>query len=351
MPWKKMLGYVSGSLDQALLNQNQYLIAENQTMKGQLHGRIRLSDEERRSLAEKAVVLGKLLHETVTIVKPETVLRWHKELVAKKFDYSDRRGKHGRPPIKPENEQLVVTIAKENPRWGYGRIVGTLKHLKVKLCKQTVANILKKNGIVPAPERKRDTTWHDFIRQHKEGLWACDFFTTEVWTMIGLQTFYVFFFIHISTRRIELGGITTSPHKEWMAQVARNVTGLDGELSAAKYLLRDRDGKFAPVFDDILEEAGIEPIKLPPFSPNLNAFAERFVLSMKSECLDRMILFGEKMLRHVVKEYSAHYHAERPHQGLDNLVPFPEAPSSGTGNVAKKERLGGLLKFYLREAA
>ncbi|MDA1055196.1 MAG: integrase core domain-containing protein, partial [Planctomycetota bacterium] len=217
---------------------------------------------------------------------------------------------------------------------------------------QTVGNILKRNGIAPSPERKKNTTWAEFIRRHKDVLWATDFFAAEIWTPLGLATFYVLFFIHTGTRKVVLGGITTSPNEAWMKQVARNVTGWDGNLKDARYLIHDRDTKFTATFDAVLESTGLQSVKLPARSPNLNAYAERFVRSIKTECLDDLILFGEKSLRHVVGEYIAHYHAERNHQGIENVIPFPDERLSSSGKkITKSERLGGLLSFYHREAA
>jgi len=287
MPWKKMLAYVTGEVNESLLLRIEYLIEENRVLRNQLEKRIRLTDAERRILADKAVALGRLMADTVTIVKPETILKWHRMLVAKKFDGSKHRRSLGRPPVTPEIEGLVVRMAKDNPSWGYDRIAGAIHNLGHKFSDQTVGNILKRNGIAPSPERRRNTPWANFIRQHKEILWACDFFTTEIWTRLGLTTYYVLFFIHVGTRRVALGGITESPHEEWMKQVARNVSGWGCEMENARYLIHDRDSKFAGSFDEILRAAGIEPVKLPPKSPNLNAFAERFVKSIKSECLEQ----------------------------------------------------------------
>ena len=188
--------------------------------------------------------------------------------------------------------------------------------------------------------------------QQKEVLWATDFFTSEVWTCAGLTTFYVLFFIQLSTRKVILGGITTSPNGEWMKQVARNVCGWDGEMTGARYLIHDRDSKYTEAFDEILRAVGIEPVKLPARSPNLNAYAERFVKSIKTESIEKMILFGEKSLRHVIKEYLAHYHSERNHQGINNVIPYPdERLGLAAGKVTKSERLGGLLNYYHRSAA
>jgi putative transposase len=183
-------------------------------------------------------------------------------------------------------------------------------------------------------------------------LWATDFFTTEVRTRWGLTTYYVLFFVQLHSRRIVLGGISQNPTEGWMKQVAKNLTNWDGQLAGARYLIHDRDAKYTRSFDEILTGAGTAIVKLPPQSPNLNAFAERFVKSIKTECLDQFVLFGENSLRHVIREYLAHNHAERNHQGLDNVIPFP-APRLEplAGRLVKAERLGGLLKFYHRQAA
>lgn len=234
MPWKRMLAYVTGEIEESLLLRIEYLIEENRVLRRQMSKRLRLTDAERSVLAEKAVALGKLMADTVTVVKPQTILKWHRRLVAGKFDGSKHRKKHGRPPVMPEIEELVVTMARENSTWGYDRIAGAVCNLGHTISDQAVGNILRRHGIGPAPERRRNTTWHEFIRRHREVLWATDFFTSEIWTCMGLTTFYVLFFIHIGTRRVVLGGITTSPNEQWMKQVARNVSGWDGEINGAR---------------------------------------------------------------------------------------------------------------------
>ena len=239
----------------------------------------------------------------------------------------------------------------ENPAWGYDRIVGALVNLGYRVSDQTVGNILKRQGLGPAPERKRNSTLAQFIRRHKEVLWATDFFTTEVWTSTGLTTFYVLFFLHLQTRRIVLAGITPFPNEVGLRQVARNLAVEDGPMARARFLLHDRDAKFSKAFDDVFQSVGIEPLKLPPQSPNLNAFAERWVRSVKDECLDQLILFGERSLHHTLKEYLSRFLHERNHQGLENLIPFPHQPTvRREGTVHKSERLGGLLNFYQRAA-
>jgi transposase InsO family protein len=285
--------------------------------------------------------------DTVTIVKPETILKWHRRLVAKKFDGSRFRKRHGRPPTKTEIEDLVIRLARDNPAWGYDRIAGAIHNLGHHISDQTVGNILQRNGLGSSPERRRNTTWSEFIRRHREVLWATDFFTTEIWTSCGLTTYYVLFFIPVRTRRIVLGGMSQNPNEPWMKQIARNVTGSEGELGGACCLIHDRDSKYTQSFDQILNAAGTAVVKLPPHSPNLNAFAERFVKTIKTECVEQFVLFGESSLQHVIREYLAHYHAERNHQGIDNVIPFPDARLfQQKGAVVKTERLGGLLNFY-----
>jgi putative transposase len=184
---------------------------------------------------------------------------------------------------------------------------------------QTVGNVLKRHGIAPAPERKTITTWKEFIRTHMDVLVATDFFTAEVWTPGGLVTYYVLFFLHLGSREIHVAGITPHPNEAWMVQVARNVTMEEwGCLAPGQYLIHDRDTKFCAAFQQIIDDAGVERVVLPPRSPNLNAYAERWIRSVKEECLSRVILFGEASLRHVLNEYVDHYHQERNHQGKGN---------------------------------
>ena len=218
---------------------------------------------------------------------------------------------------------------------------------------QTVGNVLERHGLPPGPERKKTTTWKEFIRTHLDVLAATDFFTTEVWTRAGLVTYYVLFFIHVASRRVHIAGLTPYPNTAWMGQIARNTTMADsGFLSPGEYLLHDRDSKFTEAFDETLKAAGVKAVKLPAQSPNLNAHAERFVLSVKTECLSRVILFGEASLRRALSQFLEHYHGERPHQGKGNRILFPEeaANAARAGQVKCRERLGGLLRFYYRQA-
>jgi putative transposase len=355
MNWKTLLVYITGSVDQELLLRNEYLVTENRILHRQISGRLRLSDGERKALAEIGKKLGKqALEEVATIVKPDTILAWCRALIAKKFDGSHKRSSPGRPNIDKDLEALVVRMAQENRAWGYDRIVGALANLGYTVSDQTVGNILKRHGITPAPERKTTTTWKEFIRTHLEVLVATDFFTAEVWTLGGLVTYYVLFFIHLGSRKVHVAGMTPHPDQRWMIQVARHVTMDEwGFLSPGQYLIHDRDNKFCPAFQRLIDEAGVKRVPLPPRSPNLNAYAERWVRSVKDECLSRLIVFGEKALRHALHEYVEHYHQERNHQGQGNVLLFPSSSQDRAheGPLQCCERLGGLLKYYHREAA
>ena len=355
MGWKKLLSYITGSVDQELLLRNEYLVTENRMLRQQIPGRVRLTDAERTTLAEIGKKLGRqALEEVASIVTPDTILTWHRKFVAQKFDGSQQRKPPGRPPIAAELEALVVRMAQENRSWGYDRIAGALQHLGYTISDQTVGNILKRHGILPAPERKQTTTWKEFVRTHMDVPVATDFFTAEVWTKAGLVTYYVLFFIHLTSRKVHVAGMTPHPDERWIVQVARNVTMADwGILSSGQYLIHDRDSKYCQAFQRIIDEASITRVLLPPRSPNLHAYAERWVRSVKEECLSRLILCGEASLRHALTQYVEHVHHERNHQGKGNVLLFP-AVSRGTehaGPIRCRERLGGLLKYYEREAA
>ena len=325
MDWKHLLAYITGTVDQELLVRNEYPVTENRILRNQITGRVRLSDGEHKALAEIGKQLGKqVLEEIATIVRPDTILAWHRRLVAKKFDGSQQRQALGRPKVGKQLEALVVRMAQENRSWGYDRIAGALAHLGYTISDQTVGNILKRHGLLPAPERKKTTTWKEFIRIHMNVLVATDFFTAEVWTKAGLVTYYVLFFIHLASRKVHVAGVTPHPDERWMVQMARNATMADwGFLAPGHYLIHDRDGKYCPAFQRVIDDVGVNRVPLPPRSPNLNAYAERWVRSIKEEALAHMILFGEHALRYALSEFEAHYHHERPHQGKGNVVLMP----------------------------
>jgi putative transposase len=291
--------------------------------------------------------------ELTTIVTPDTILRWHRKLVAQKWDYSECRKSVGRPRVGQEIVNLVVRFARENATWGYDKIQGALANLGHKISDQTVGNILKEHGIEPASERKRLTTWKTFLKAHWDVLGAIDFTTVEVWTKGGLVMYYLLFVMEVATRRVHFAGCTTSPDELWMKQMARNLTdSFDRFLLGKQYLIMDWDTKFSKAFRDILEVEGVKCVRLPPRSPNLNSHQEQFFGSLKSECLDRMIFFGERSLRNAVREYLEHYHTGRNHQGLGNRIIDPgDEVGQCEGEIQNRERLGGMLRYYYRDAA
>jgi len=352
--WPRLLAYITGQVNQSLLLQNEYLAAENRILRAHLPTRLRLTDPERSTLAEIGKRLGrKALREVARVAKPDTILAWYRRLIAEKFDGSKHRSYPGRPRVGREVTDLIVQMARENSSWGYDRIVGALANLGHIVSDQTVGNILRRYGIAPAPQRSQTTTWKQFIAAHMDVLTGTDFFTVEVLTWRGLVTYYVLFFLHLESRRVTLAGITRHPTEEWMTQIARNaLDDSSGCLQPHRYVLHDRDSKFCAPFRDTLAAGGVKCLRLPPRSPNLNAFSERWVRSVKSECLSKLILFGESSLRRALTNFCEHYHAERPHQGKGNVLLFPARDRSQTahGQVRCKERLGGLLKYYHRAA-
>jgi len=353
--WARLLAYVTGSVNQELLLRNEYLAAENRILRAKLPPRLQLSNPERATLAEIAKRLGRrALAEIACVAKPDTILAWYRKLVAQKFDGSKHRQYPGRPPVSSELEALVVRMAKESSGWGYDRIVGAVANVGHRLSGQTVKNILRRHGIAPAPKRSQVTSWKDFLAAHMNVLAGCDFFTVEVLGWRGLVTYYVLFFLHLESRRVHIAGVTKHPDQEWMEQIGYSATQETwGYLHPCRYVLHDRDTRFCSSFRSALASGGVKTNPLPARSPNLNAFAERWVRSVKQECLSKVILFGEKPLLRVLAEYSGHYHSERNHQGKGNRLLFPdvnETPRSRSQSIECRQRLGGLLKYY-RSAA
>jgi len=354
MDWPRILAYITGTVDQELLLRNEYLAAENRILREQVKGRLLLSDSEKKTLAEIGFRLGrKSLEDVAKAARPDTILGWYRKLVAQKFDGSKARQSPGRPRVDAEIEQLIVRMAKENPGWGYDRIVGGLANLGHAVSDQTVGNVLRRHGIPPAPERKHTTTWAAFIRTHLAVLAGTDFFSVEVFTLRGLVTYYVLLFIHLDSRKVEVAGMTVHPNERWMQQMARNVTMEGwGFLHNCRYLIHDRDTKYTQSFRAIIAAGHVTALPLPAHSPNLNAYSERWVRSVKEECLSKLILFGERSLRRALDHYLAHFHTERNHQGKSNVLLFPRIIAGSRDQpVQCRERLGGLLRYYHREAA
>ena len=329
-----------------------FLMEENRILHELLDKRrLKLSDRQRRRLAVKGKPIGrKVLQEICSLVTPDTLRRWHRKLIARKYD-SSRIRRPGRSPVLRTIKELIVRMARENQGWGYTRIRGALDNLGHKVGRSTILRTLRENGIDPAPERCRRTSWKDFLRTHWEGLAAADLFTVETWTLTGLVRFHVFFVMEVARRRVRIAAISASPNGAWMEQLARNLTDpVEGFLRNCTTLLHDRDPLFTRRFDSILSSAGVRPLILPARSPNLNAYAERFVKSIRTEVLNKMIFLGEGHLRKTLACYVVHYHQERNHQGLENKLIEPEALNE-EGSVRRRQRLGGMLNYYYREAA
>jgi HTH-like domain len=274
-PFTFLIISIAGWMNQRQQQVIEYLVEENRVLREQIgNRRMRLTDNQRCRLAVKAKRLSrKVLAQVATIVTPETLLAWHRKLIAMKYDGSKYRSP-GRPPTAADISALVVRMAEENRGWGYRRIQGALSNLGHIVARTTIANILKRHGIEPVPERSRKTTWKEFLTRHWDQIVATDFFTMEVWTCSGLTRFIVLFFMDLSTRRVQIGGIASSPDGLWMVQIARNLTdAVDGFFAGKRYLIHDRDPLYTREFLATLATIGIESVKLPPQSPNLKAYA------------------------------------------------------------------------------
>lgn len=340
-----LAGWVNHRQQEAL----EYLIEENRVLKEQMHGRrLRLTDDQRRRLAARGKRLGRhVLRQVATIVTPDTILRWHRRLIARKWTYEQRRP--GRPGVLVKIKRLVVRMARENPSWGYCRIEGALKNLGCRVASSTIAKILKEHGMAPAPDRP--SSWRTFLAAHSFEIVGADFFTTEVWTLRGLVTYYTLFVIELGSRRVHIAGSAPNPDEAFMAQVARNLTDVvDGFLVGHRFLICDRDSKWSKQVRRMLEDGGVRVVRTPYHAPNCNAHAERFVRSIKEECLDRIVPLGEGHLRRALHEFAAHYHRERNHQGIGNELIEREPPVRPGGTVLCHQRLGGLLRYYHQAA-
>jgi len=326
-----------------------FLREENRTLKAQLSGRqLQLNDEQRRRLAVLGQRLGRaVLREVATLVTPDTILRWHRELIARKWTYARRRS--GRPGVLAEIRRLVLRMATENPSWGYTRIQGALKNVGHRVARSTIASILKAEGIPPS--RERPSSWRTFLRAHWSALVAADFFTTEVWTARGLVTYYTLFVLELQSRRVHVAGSTPYPDEAFVLQAVRDLANaIDGILVEGCVLICDRDRKWSRGVLEFVEHEGVRIIRTPFRAPNCNAYAERFVRSIKEECLERVIVFGERHLRRTIAEFVAHYHAERNHQGIGNELIDPLERADGQGRVRRRQRIGGILNYYYRAA-
>jgi len=287
----------------------------------------------------------------VFVVTPATLLRWHRELVARRWTYP-HTGREARG-LDEQVVDLVVRLAQENPRWGYLRIVGEFRHLGVRVSASSVRRMLRRHRIGPAP-RRGGPTWTQFLRAQAGGLLAVDFFTVET---IGLTRLYVLFVIEVERRRVHLAGVTAHPTGVWVTQQARNLLmDLNDWVHHFRYLIRDRDTRFTTAFDTVFAAAGIAVAKTPPRAPKANAFAERWVRTVRSDCLDWTLIWSERQLHQVLDEYVRHYNTARPHRALDLQSPVPTrtlsavGPSAGRSSVRRVDVLGGLINEYRRAA-
>jgi putative transposase len=291
---------------------------------------------------------------SIFLVTPDTILRWRRRLVTRKWTQPYRRG--GRPPLAEHLVALIVRLARENPRWGYRRIQGELKKLGIRVSATTIRTVLLGNGLRPVP-RRGSVTWRAFLRAQAAGIIATDFFTVET---VRLKTLYVLFYIELHTRQVRVAGVTDHPTGAWVVQRARErsieMESLDG-ATGPRFLLRDRDSKFTRAFDDVFTADGTQILKTPVQAPNANAHAERWVRTVRQECLDWLLIWGRRHLECVLDEYVRHYNSERPHRSLELRAPATVDDQSHPGavtaaaSIQRRDRLGGLVHEYYQAAA
>lgn len=308
-------------------------------------GRPELTSADRVFLAAASRLLPRASWRSF-VVTPTTLLRWHRRLVARRWTYPRRRG---RPPIGGEIRELVLRLARENPRWGYRRIAGELRGLGLTVSASTVRNLLRQAGHGPAGKRA-GLSWRAFLRAQAQSMLAVDFFTVET---ISLRRLYVLFYIELGTRRVHLAGCTPNPDSAWVSQQARQLVWTFPERATpVRFLIRDRDSKFTHDFDAVLRSEGVEIIRTPIRSPKANAVAERFVRTARSECLDWLLILNRRHLERVLRVFVQHYNGHRPHRALNLKPPDPEQPTLmlasliRSGDVTRRDRLGGLIHEY-----
>ncbi len=277
------------------------------------------------------------------LVHSETLLRWHRRLLAGKWTKPHRCP--GRPSLDPETKALILRLARENPRWGYLRIKGELQKLGLRVSATTIAMLLRRSGSGPAP--RRGPTWSEFLKVQASGIIACDFFTVET---ALLKTLYVLFFLEIATRRVRVTVSTSNPDSLFLSQQARNlVMSLSDEGASISFLVRDHDAKFSRSFDCVFASEGVRVMRTPIRAPNANAFAERWIETLRADCLDSMLILGPRHLDRVLWTYLKHYNQRRPHRGLQLLAPETAAPVAEVGvvpHIWRRDRLGGLIHEY-----
>jgi hypothetical protein len=288
----------------------------------------------------------KAMGDVIRMVKPATLFGWHKQLVRHKWTYRHRNA--GRPRTDKAIEQLVLRLAREND-WGYECIEGELLKLGYTISHETVGNILERHGVPPAPERDTSPSWRHLMTHYKDQLLACDFFTVET---LFLQTLYVLIFVETGTRRVHFAGCTAHPDNAWVTQQARQVMWeLEDRDPGIRFLIRDNDTKFTDAFDTVFRSEGIDVIPTPYRAPNANAYVERWIRSVREECLDKLLIINPAHLRRVMREYIEFFNTARPHQGLEQRIPVPLIGHKNTGPVRSRAVLGGIIHDYYRDAA
>ena len=343
--FSELLSFLGRMTQENLTHQIEYLKVENGILRKRVGRSIRPTPIERRKLVKFGVPLGKDLKDIITVVTYETFLLWARNY--KRDKNPGKVNRRGRPKTLEDIRKLVIRLAKENA-WGYVRILGELNKLGIRrLSKTNVKNILKENGIDPVPKRSEDS-WDNFLKRHFQTLWACDFFTKQVLTPLGPRIFFVLFFINIKTRKVYVAGSTRFPNQEWVNKRTKNVLPLLAINKNDKGLLiRDRDKKFSKEFDKLFIDSGFNVQKNPFMSPNMNSYAESWVGTIKRECLNHFIVFGERHLRYLISEYVAHYNTTRPHSSMGNR-PLESRLAKKTGEIKCETKLGGIIRNYYR---
>jgi len=343
--FSELLSLLGRMTQENLTYQIQYLKVENEILCKRIGKCIRPTVIEKRKLLKFGAPLGKDIRNIISIVTYETFLLWVRRYKRKKD--SEKTKKRGRPKTPGEIRLLVVKMAKENA-WGYVRILGELKKLNInRLSKSGVKNILKENNLDPAPQRSKDT-WDSFIKRHFQTLWACDFFTKQVLTPLGPKMFFVLFFINIKTRKVYVAGATRYPNQEWVNKQTKDIMPIIcSDKNSRKLLIRDRDKKFSGEFDTLFKDKGFTVQKTPFMSPNMNSYAESWIGTIKRECLNYFIIFGERHLRYLISEYVKYYNEARPHSSVDNR-PLGSRLTKNTGEIECRSKLGGIIRDYYR---
>ena|SRR5580658_226638 len=360
-PFQFLIAMVAYAINERMARRVDYLREEVRVLKEALAAatgktRIDFNAEQRRRLALKGRALTPEERTACCqVVRPATILAWFRQLAAYKYDGSKAR-KTGRPRKTADICAQVLVLARSNPGWGYTKIRDALRGLKIEIGRTTVALLLAHAGIEPAPERNRKRTWKQFLKSHWDTLYACDFFSVEVLSAFGTVRHMVFFVMEVKSRAVHIAGIHIAPDGDWRKQVARNLLDpVDGFLRNASYLIHDRDPVFTKAWTALLEAHGVTCVPIPAQSPNCNPHAERFVKTVRTECLDHFVIFGERHLRLLLREFMEHYIAERYHQGIGSQIIKPKALASNDnatpGAIGCRSRLGGLLNYYHREAA